>query len=448
MADTTNYHYALITDARGERVLVLPDGAAWALPRHEAEKVADINRAMREQLGLETIVLRYVYDPVTVTEDSMQQVAALESLGSATPTGARWVTAEELAGLPLRVPEHRALALGYLAGRQEPAPAQREPWAEPGWLPAVEAWVREQLDRLGLVASGPLQQAQLSHSSCVYRAPTTRGALYFKAVTPVFAFEPDLTAALGRWDPAHAPQALATAPERHWMLLADAGALLRDLTYADHDLTRWEPMLRQFAAFQKAHTARTAELLALGCPDRRLARLPDLLDMLVADRGTLWVGLPDGVPVDEYARLRAFRGELERLCADLAAFGIPETLYHEDFGPGNITVRGDDFVFLDWAESGIGHPFFSLMMILRWARIILKADAPTLLRLRDAYFEPWLDYAPHDRLVDAFAIARRVGKLTRALTWRAVTLSVEPAVRWEDQGAVAHWLLMLLHDAD
>jgi hypothetical protein len=41
-----------------------------------------------------------------------------------------------------------------------------------------------------------------------------------------------------------------------------------------------------------------------------------------------------------------------------------------------------------------------------------------------------------------------VGKLTRALTWRAVTRSVEPAARWEDQGAVAHWLLMLLRDTD
>jgi hypothetical protein len=448
VTDEAGSAYCLILDRSAGRVLLLPDGDAWTLPRHEAEKVADINRAMRRQLGLDTVVLRYVYDPATVTEDTMQRVAALESRGGAAPAGARWVSSEEAVRLPLVVPEQRALILAYLAEQQAPPPALREPWAVPGWLPAVEARVAEQLGRLGYTGAGPLQQAQLSHSSCVYRAPTTRGLLYFKAVTPVFGFEPALTTALGRWNPAHAPQALAADPDRCWLLLADAGALLRDLTYADHDLTRWEPMLRQYAAFQQAQIPRAAELLALGCPDRRLARLPDLFDTLAVDREILWVGRPDGVPAEEYAGLGEFRARLERLCAELADFGLPETLYHEDFNPGNITVRDGEFVFIDWAECGVGHPFYSLMMILRWARILLKADEPALLRLRDAYFDPWLDYAAHDRLVAAFALAGRVGKLTRALTWRAVTRSVEPAARWEDQGAVAHWLLMLLRDTD
>ena len=218
MTDEASGSYGLILGAHGERVLLLPDGGAWTLPRHEAEKVADINRAMREQVGLDTVVLRYVYDPATVTEDTMQRVVALESRGGATPAGARWVSAEEVARLPLVAPEHRALILATLAEQQAPAPALREPWAVPGWLAPVEAWVAAQLGRLGYTGAGPLQQAQLSHSSCVYGVPTSRGLLYFKAVTPVFEFEPALTTALGRWNPAHAPQVLAAEPDRRWML--------------------------------------------------------------------------------------------------------------------------------------------------------------------------------------------------------------------------------------
>ena len=149
---------------------------------------------------------------------------------------------------------------------------------------------------------------------------------------------------------------------------------MRDTTYADHDLTRWEPMLRQYATFQQAHIGRTAELLALGCPIAASRGCRTSSTRWPPTASILWVGKPDGVPAEEYARLAEFRPRFARLCAELADFGLPETLYHEDFGPGNITVRDGEFVFIDWAECGVGHPFYSLMMVLRWARILLKAD--------------------------------------------------------------------------
>ena len=49
----------------------------------------------------------------------------------------------------------------------------------------------------------------------------------------------------------------------------------------------------------------------------------------------------------------------ERLAA-LDACGIPETLVHGDFHPGNWRFDGHSLVLLDWGDSGIGHPMLDL----------------------------------------------------------------------------------------
>jgi hypothetical protein len=77
--------------------------------------------------------------------------------------------------------------LDELAG--EPAGPGRAPWAARWWFQAAEGWLRGTLDTLGNAATGPVQQVQVWELSCILRAPTTAGDVWFKASRdlPLFA---------------------------------------------------------------------------------------------------------------------------------------------------------------------------------------------------------------------------------------------------------------------
>jgi hypothetical protein len=62
-------------------------------------------------------------------------------------------------------------------------------------------------------------------ASLVYclRVPTIEGDIYFKAVSPVNPYEPELLGALARWRPDRVPRLLAVEAERGWVLMRDAG---------------------------------------------------------------------------------------------------------------------------------------------------------------------------------------------------------------------------------
>ena len=213
------------------------------------------------------------------------------------------------------------------------------------------------------------------------------------------------------------------------MLLEDGGPSLRDLTQQDRDIRRWVAMLRQFAQLQMESASHLERLQALGCPDRRLGRLPVLFDELLHDPVRLLIGQAGGLSEAEYAGLRALQPEIEALSARLAAYNIPATLHHDDFSASNIGVHGGQYVFFDWAESCLAPPFFSLIIVLRVAHYIPRFDAGELDRLRDTYLSMWTSYAPMDDVREAWSIALRLGKLCRALTWHTVARSVEPRLQ-------------------
>jgi len=69
----------------------------------------------------------------------------------------------------------------------------------------------------------------------------------------------------------------------------------------------------------------------------------------------------------------------------LAGYRIPETLHHEDFHDANIFIYNSHYTFSDWGESGVAHPFCTLLVtsrVIAW-RLKLAKDAPELVRLRD-----------------------------------------------------------------
>jgi hypothetical protein len=316
------------------------------------------------------------------------------------------------------------------------------PWTQPGWLTAAIDWVNGQLADQGLSLAGPIEQPHIRPWSTVLRVPASDGLLYFKATAPVLAHEPAITAALARWRPDCMPEVLAADLGRGWLLMHDSGVALRQLVRADGHLRRWQPVLPLYAELQIELAGRQPELLALGALDRRLERLAADYERLLADTPSLRLDQPDGLSQAAYQRLRDLAPRFAAECRRLADFGLPETLHHDDFHDSNIFLRGERVTFTDWGESCVAHPFFTMLVMLRGAAhtLQLAPDAPEVLALRDRYLEPWERLAPRAALIEACALAQRVGMVGRALTWHRVVSALAEPARSEYAEAVPGWL--------
>jgi Phosphotransferase enzyme family len=316
-------------------------------------------------------------------------------------------------------------------------------WTRPEWLAEAVEWIRERVE-----VTGEIEQPHVRWWSTVLRVPTADGDVWFKASTPINAFEPALTAELARVRPELITELVDADDERGWMLTRDAGVRLRELMGSAEDLVRWEEALPLYAELQLAVAPQAERLLEIGVPDERLAGFAGRFELLLANREAVMLGHEDGITEEEYARLHASVLEVARLSGELAAYGIPETIQHDDLHDGNVFVRDGRYVFFDWGDSCVTHPFHTLVVTLRAIayRHGLEPGSPVLLRLRDAYLEPFSGFGRHSELVTASDLALRVGTIGRAHAWHRSLQSIEPELRSEEADSVPYGLKLFLQN--
>ncbi|HEX6797212.1 MAG TPA: hypothetical protein VF116_05820 [Ktedonobacterales bacterium] len=467
MADVPPDNYALIAHPCEARALVLidsdGDGDTWSLPHLTSDEPPAIAAELRRTLGLDATVLERLWERQPPSHlrghswpppgEPAHRIYAIEPLDIPhnwrPPEGAQWVDAADLAGPRAANHEHAAPVTTWLDERAHGFPPRRVPWAIPGWRDEALAWAERATGRAGHRIAGPPEQIKVSPWSTVWRIPIESGQVYFKTAHPGQAYEAVLSRMLGIWLAPRVPRTTGADGGRGWMLIEDGGRSLRDRAVAEHGPDLSAAYLPAFARLQRAATPYVEKFLIAGCPDFRLAHLPERFAALLADPGLLLVGEPGGMPRDEYEQLLAMAdGAVAALCAQLAAYGIPETLHHDDLGPGNVLGSpSGGLVFFDWAESAVTHPFCSLMISLRWAKLVRECDDAALDALRDAYLAPWADHGSPDELRAALALAHRLGYLCRALTYAGLLAAMEPRAAWELADAPAYWLRLFLRDA-
>ncbi len=249
--------------------------------------------------------------------------------------------------------------------------------------------------------------------STALRVPTSDGVVWFKAALPGVAHDAAVTATLARLRPDLVLAPLAVDRERLWMLLPDGGERLRELFERAHHPRPWDEVLPGYAELQLAATTDADALVAAGVPDLRLPRIPHESERLA---GLFDEPAPPAVDV-------------ERLCERLAAFGIPETIQHDDLHDGNVFVRDDGYRIFDWGDSAVMHPFASLVVAFAGIehRFGLAANDPDIDRLRDLYLERFGAYGSVEELREAASLARPLGMLSRAdAWWRVASLLDDP----------------------
>jgi hypothetical protein len=225
--------------------------------------------------------------------------------------------------------------------------------------------------------------------------------------------------------------------------MQDGGSRLRELLQAEPDLARWETVLSLYAHLQQNARQYLPEFLQLGIPDRRPEVLLEKLDQFLKH--------PDRLVCDELSRgdvdrLLESRDQIEDCIGELAELGIGPSLDHGDFHDGNIFVNHGDYVFFDWGDAGLTHPFFSL----RTAFVSLEnslgfeEDDPIFTRLSDHYLKGWVDWGTMPVLRRAYQCSKPLASINAAVRWQAAIDDLDPADRTPYQTHVPSLLAEVL----
>lgn len=288
------------------------------------------------------------------------------------------------------------------------APVSSDPvslrWQDRSWLATAYAWIDARLAACDLTRTGDITQPHVSPWSTVLRVPTDRGDFWFKANAETLRHEPGLVELLASRHPDCILKPLASDLESGWMLSADAGDPLRVLLPVERTLDRWFDVLTRYAGVQLDVTDAVDAVLALGVPDMRLAVLPEKYRRLMYEIGA-------------DTRFRDAAAYVAELCEALGAFGIPETIQHDDLHDGQVYLKDGRHLLMDWGDSCISHPFLTLSVtlegVLAWGLDDEENSVDTT-PFRDAYLAPYAARYDGD-LVAASKLAVRLGWACRAV---------------------------------
>jgi len=296
-------------------------------------------------------------------------------------------------------------------------------WSSARWREQAVAWMDERLAAAGAARVGEVEQPRVRAWSTLLTAPTTIGRVWLKASREATAFEASLYRILARVSPESVLAPLATDEARGWVLLPDGGPTLA-LAALD-PAAALETILPHYARLQLAAAPHVGELIAAGVEDMRPEAMPPRFGEAV-EMARAFVSVR-GRPGDAEAleRVVALREPFRGWCERLAASPVPHSIDHNDLHERNILVEpaGETLRprFFDWGDAVVAHPFASMLVTLDSLRQRLRRDDHRVARVRDAYLEVFSDVAPHAELVATLALACRVAKVARALTFaRAV----------------------------
>ncbi|MEO6090322.1 MAG: aminoglycoside phosphotransferase family protein [Umezawaea sp.] len=248
----------------------------------------------------------------------------------------------------------------------------RLPWAKPGGPAELLEWAGSHVTRVGEV-----RQRKTWNLSCVFRMETDVGRVWVKALPPFFAAEPTALRLVAEQDPSLVPEVIATAPLR--VLMADAPGE-----------PCWEPTPEQIRSVVPRFVAVQAALAG-----ERRPGLPEV---------------PMWSPEVEGTRKRADA---------LLSTGLPLTMLHGDFHPGNWQSDGVTTQVIDWADAHWGHP------ALDAARLWTFLQSEKRPQLAEVWTAAWLQHAPDSDPAAALELAIPLVHVFNAIRYREFLANIE-----------------------
>jgi hypothetical protein len=322
-------------------------------------------------------------------------------------------------------------------------------WSSARWRDEVTGWLDDRLAALGERRTGEVEQPHLRSWSTALRATTSCGTVWLKAPGPGAAFEVSLYPVLAARAGEHVLTPLAVDVERRWLLLPDGGPVLGNSLHGPPLIDALCAAVAAYGQLQLDLAGSVDELLHAGVPDMRVEVMPARLAEALEVVRPHVESSDDDADRETYERLGRTQDEFTRRCGELARSVVPASLQHGDLHPRNIfsaSRTGPAPVFFDWGDSTVAHPFTTMLVTLRVVRSLSASDdgGRDVVRVRDAYLEPFTSLASRQELVEDLEWACHIGKAARCLTW-AANLSGLPAADTADDADVPFgWLSLLL----
>lgn len=322
-----------------------------------------------------------------------------------------------------------------------------EDWTGPAFHAKARDWVRQVCASHGLLLEEGLHQPHCRPWSSAIRFGTDRGPVWFKVNGRGTRHEGALVAALAGLEPDLVPVVLAVDADRGWSLTRDAGPVMRTFSTPDGLWWHWARLLRRYAEAQLRIAEHAAGLLSTGVPEVSPATLPGQAEELVEQLSAVGPG-EGGLTDDERHSLQRRLPAYASWCAELEESGIPVSVQHDDLHSSNVGWAGsaETARILDWGDASVGFPLGTMLCTLNSIAYHAgcELDDARVTRVRDAYLEPFKELADGEALVRYVHVARRVGCVARALSYRAALLDQPVATHAEYDFPVRGWLLEML----
>jgi hypothetical protein len=281
----------------------------------------------------------------------------------------------------------------------------RLPYAKPGGPRADLDWAAGVLARRGLAQDGAPVQVRTWNLSSLWRLRADERTFWLKVTPPFMAREGAILEAL-----AGGPVPTLIGREGARILMPEIPG--EDLYFAgEPTLAR---MVDLIVDLQRGWIGRTAALLGLGLNDWRGPPLARAIAETFERNA-------DVLAKEDRARLIPFVEALDERFAKVAACGLPETLVHGDFHPGNLRGDGETLTLLDWGDSGVGHPLLDEPAFLEH----VPSDAAPALRRR--WHLAWEAAAPGSQPGRASSLLAPIAALRQAVIYQGFLDCIEPS---------------------
>ncbi|EFC85160.1 aminoglycoside phosphotransferase family protein [Parafrankia sp. EUN1f] len=313
--------------------------------------------------------------------------------------------------------------------------AGRATWATREGLQDALSWAGAALRAAGRPPVGAAEQVRTWNLSGLFRIPTAAGMVWLKTTPPFAAREPDVIAAFARIDPSLVPAVVAAdVPAGRTLLEHVPGRDCWDPSRTDIETT-----IRRLVRAQAA-LAEHPELMPADLPDRTPHALIGLFDRLLDGEAGA------ELTATELGAARDLAAHLPDLVAELAACGLPLTLVHGDFHPGNwrsdsqaavgvaasVGAGSGAGVAVDFADSHFGHPALDGLR----PREFLPDDRWE--HVADVWATTWSQCRPGSDPRRALTLAAPLGHISYAVRYQEFLDNIEVSERLYHLGDPAH----------
>lgn len=288
--------------------------------------------------------------------------------------------------------------------------------------------------------------------STVYKIITSKNTFYLKQTPPKLSTEFQTLAYFHKQQCSHIPKIIAENKALCCFLMESCGdETLRHFFKEQVDLDLLNIGIMNYTKIQRSTEHKITQLLNLNIPDWQVDRFPLLYRQLIAQEELL---LSDGLSKKEIVQLNQASAICTTLCESLSSYRIPETINHCDFQENNMVLNQQTRAvsIIDWGETVITHPFFSLCGYL-WNMTYfhrIKQGDTIYKQLEQHCITPWRDLHQTPDLLDALKIAQKLTGIFAALSYKRIydaTMSQDRTVQQENPGSIAGCLRSFLNDS-